>query len=300
MSSVQEHKFVLSSDEAKRFGLFNPKGLLGTMMQETLSYSVALSRSPHVAIGRGSSGRIFIGVNVELPGLPLHQSIHAEQFLITNLILNSEPKLETLAISSDGSRYHGPCGHCCQYLQEIRNAGDIKTLITDRNGKHEVFVPLSTFLPQTYGPYNVVPENVLGLLEPRNNCISFKYTNTPLLICSNYSRCLIHTTCRAIAALNRSYAPYTNSPSGVALKHRDGRVFSGSYIESVAHSPSLGPVQAAIIDFVANGGGRDFKMINEVVLVERQMTDIPQEDLARMIIKKISHEWCRFFVLKFT
>ncbi|CAN6855743.1 unnamed protein product, partial [Brassica oleracea var. botrytis] len=50
--------------------------------------------------------RIFLGVNVEFPGLPLHHSIHAEQFLVTNLTLNDERHLRHFAVSA------APCGHC--------------------------------------------------------------------------------------------------------------------------------------------------------------------------------------------
>ncbi|EHA8592554.1 putative cytidine deaminase 1 [Cocos nucifera] len=42
------------------------------------------------AIELGMSSRIYIGVNVEFPGLLLHHSIHAEQTLITNVIVHDE------------------------------------------------------------------------------------------------------------------------------------------------------------------------------------------------------------------
>ncbi|KAJ4849622.1 chitin deacetylase cda1 [Turnera subulata] len=58
------------------------------------------------AVGLGSSDRIFFGSNLEFPGLPLHQSVHAEQFLLTNLSLNAEPSMLNLAVSA------APYGHC--------------------------------------------------------------------------------------------------------------------------------------------------------------------------------------------
>ncbi|KAG2277757.1 hypothetical protein Bca52824_060312 [Brassica carinata] len=59
-------------------------------------------RSPtNLQIPRGSRRtRIFLGVNVEFPGLPLHHSIHAEQFLVTNLTLNDERHLRHFAVSA--------------------------------------------------------------------------------------------------------------------------------------------------------------------------------------------------------
>ena len=40
----------------------------------------------------------------------------------------------------------------------------------------------------------------------------------------------------AIRAANKPH-PYSNSPSGVALQCRDGRIFTGSYAENAAFNP---------------------------------------------------------------
>ncbi|KAL0739170.1 hypothetical protein Bca4012_015380 [Brassica carinata] len=92
---------------------------------------------------------------------------------------------------------------------------------------------------------------------------------------------------RALTEARRSYAPYSNAPSGVMLRDSDGQTYSGSYIESVASFPSLGPLQAALIDFVIDTGGREFKNISEAVLVETR-SRFRQEDTARMILQKIA------------
>ncbi|KAE8680991.1 S-adenosyl-L-methionine-dependent methyltransferases superfamily protein [Hibiscus syriacus] len=55
------------------------------------------------AVGIGSSVRIFFGLNLEFPGLPLNQTVHAEQFLINNLYLNAEPLAAIAAKSSKSS-----------------------------------------------------------------------------------------------------------------------------------------------------------------------------------------------------
>ncbi|KAJ4832997.1 hypothetical protein Tsubulata_005301 [Turnera subulata] len=91
-----------------------------------------LARPPisnyHVcAVGRGSSGRIFFGSNLEFPGLPLHQSVHPEQFLLTNLFLNAEPSILNLAVSA------APYGHCRQFLQELSHAPSLQIVITNDN-----------------------------------------------------------------------------------------------------------------------------------------------------------------------
>ena len=64
-------------------------------------------------MARGASGRLFVGVNLEFPGLPLHHSVHAEQFLIANAAQAGEQVLTRLAVSAL------PCGHCRQFCSEL-------------------------------------------------------------------------------------------------------------------------------------------------------------------------------------
>lgn len=51
----------------------------------------------------------------------------------------------------------------------------------------------------------------------------------------------------------QSYAPYSRCPSGLAIATAAGAVYSGPYLESAAFNPSLGPLQAAVIDAVTDG-----------------------------------------------
>ncbi len=51
----------------------------------------------------------------------------------------------------------------------------------------------------------------------------------------------------------QSYAPYSHCPSGLAIATAGGAVYSGPYLESAAFNPSLGPLQAAVIDAVTDG-----------------------------------------------
>ena len=47
----------------------------------------------------------------------------------------------------------------------------------------------------------------------------------------------------ALNAINRSYTPYTNSPSGVAiLSKTNNQIYIGSYLENAAFNPSLPPL----------------------------------------------------------
>ncbi|EFH45678.1 hypothetical protein ARALYDRAFT_913535 [Arabidopsis lyrata subsp. lyrata] len=271
---AQPTNFILTPNEAKSAGVSDPIHL---------PLLIPLVRSPFstlkvIALGLGSSGRVFVGVNVEFPGLPLHHSIHAEQFLVANLALNSEPKLNYIAVSPPSA----PCGHCRQFLQEIREAPEIKILLTDQNGDNESFVSLESLLPERLGPESLLPENVPRLLEPCYNGLILAGPDVPY----RYP----DLKPAGLAAVNRSYAPYSKCPSGVALVDRQGSVYRGWYMESVAYNPSLGPVQAALVDYMVRCGGGDggFKEIVGAVLVEKKDAEVRQEQTARMIMETIA------------
>ncbi|MED6174836.1 hypothetical protein PIB30_072796 [Stylosanthes scabra] len=259
----------------------------------------ALARPPIsnfrvAAVGVGSSGRIYVGVNLEFPGLPLHHSVHAEQFLVTNLLLNGETSLTSFAVSA------APCGHCRQFLQELRDSENIQILITSDN--NEEFTSLSDFLPHRFGPLDLFPEGSLFLLETRNNGLSLT-TRTRMnhgdedenlrsnngVVCNGHGPVVDDEKLKiaALEAANASHAPYSGSPSGVALVDCDGKVYKGSYMESAAFNPSLGPVQAALVAFVAGGGG-GYDGIVGAVLVEKEGGPVRQEETARLLMRSIS------------
>ncbi|CAF2029866.1 BnaC07g50770D [Brassica napus] len=259
---------------------FSQQNLHSLITEATpLAQSLTSKRRPHIAIGRGSNGLTYVGFDVELPDLPLNFSIHAVQFLVVSLKLNFDLALRDLAISNDGSHCYAPCGHCCQFLQEINKGNEIQTLITEPTGSG--FMPLEMLLPQSFSRYSAISDDVPDVFHRRY----------PLTFIDR-SHDLIGLT--AMTAARNSYAPYSNAPSGVVLYDRQGHKFSGSYIESVAAFPSLGPLQAVLVNFVIDTGGREFKNIVVAVLVETR-SRFRQEDTARMIMQKIA-PGCKFNV----
>ncbi|KAL1326355.1 hypothetical protein HN51_036428 [Arachis hypogaea] len=246
------------------------------------------------AVGLGSSGRIYVGVNLEFPGLPLHHSVHAEQFLVTNLLLNGETSLTSFAVSA------APCGHCRQFLQELRDSENIQILIISDN--NDQFTPLSDFLPHRFGPLDLFPEGSPFLLEPRNNGLKLtartrmnrddedeNLRSNNGVVCNGHGTVVDDEKLKiaALEAANASHAPYSGSPSGVALVDCGGKVYKGSYMESAAFNPSLGPVQAAVVAFVAGGGG-GYDEIVGAVLVEKEGAPVRQEETARLLMRSIS------------
>lgn len=63
-------------------------------------------------------------------------------------------------------------------------------------------------------------------------------------------------------------------------------------MESAAFNPSLGPVQAALVAFVAGGGG-EYEEIVEAVLVEKDGAVVKQEQTAKLLLSSISPN-CQF------
>lgn len=290
-------RFVIEASEAesmaKKSGITIPQ-----LLPSLVKSAQALARPPiskyHVgAVGLGSSGRVFFGVNLEFPGLPLHHSVHAEQFLVTNLALNGESHLKSLAVSA------APCGHCRQFLQEVRAAAEIKILVASIENESEDFIPLPQFLPHRFGPYDLLAKDVPLLLEPRCNGLSLpdETAGNPTLCNGGHAAAAGWEKLKraALEAANESHAPYSRCPSGVALMDADGRIYKGSYMESAAYNPSMGPVQSAVVAYVAGGGGGGYEKIVAAVLVEKEGVEVKQEHTARLLLQVISPE-CEFRV----
>ncbi|XP_022971881.1 cytidine deaminase 1-like [Cucurbita maxima] len=283
-------RFVIEASEAE--SMAKKSGIAIPLLLPSLVESAqGLARPPiskfHVgAVGLGSSGRVFFGVNLEFPGLPLHHSVHAEQFLVMNLALNDESRLNFLAVSA------APCGHCRQFLQEVRAAAEIEIFVSsiESCSKSNDYVPLPELLPHRFGPDDLLDKSIPLILEPRFNGLSL-----PDESAGNHNGDWEKLKSVALNAANVSHAPYSKCPSGVAVMDADGRVYKGPYMESAAYNPSMGPVQAAVIAYVS-GGGEGYEKIVAAVLVEKEGVEVKQEHTARLLLQVISPV-CEFRVV---
>ncbi|KAK9071228.1 hypothetical protein SSX86_009796 [Deinandra increscens subsp. villosa] len=297
-------KFIISASDAE--SMAKSKGLTVPQLLPSLVKSAqSLARPPisnfHVgAVGLSSDGRIFSGANVEFPGLPLHHSIHAEQFLITNLAAHGGgPRLVYMAVSA------APCGHCRQFLQELRRVCDTQIVITDRFQENPDYKPISSILPDPFGPFDLLDQETPLILEKHDNQLSFKDHNkdhnkddkdrTFLAqngnLSNGYSGSVVKNDGelkkKGLEAARESHAPYSGCPCGVALMDCEGKVYKGSYMESAAYNPSMMPVQAALVAYMVAGGG-GFDRIVAAVLVEKEGVSVRQEDTARLMLNRIS------------
>ncbi|GKA41438.1 cytidine deaminase 1-like protein [Tanacetum coccineum] len=318
-TQTQTPTYILSSSQAQSLAKSQNK-TLPDLLPSLVPQAQDLARPPiskfHVGtVGLSSDGRVFFGANIEFPGLPLHHSIHAEQFLITNMSLHGGgPRLLYMAVSA------APCGHCRQFLQELRDVSSTMIMITNDN---EGYRPIKDILPHPFGPFDLLAQYMPLVLEEHKNDIFF---NDECENLGNLSNGYLESAKKndgaaargshapydtenfgnlsngylelakkndgllkseALAAARGSHAPYSGCPSGVALMDCDGNVYKGMYMESAAYNPSMMPVQAALVAYMVGGGG-GYDRIVAAVLVEKEGAMVSQEETARLLLKHIS------------
>jgi cytidine deaminase len=209
------------------------------------------------AVVRGTSGALYLGANLEFPGVNLGQTVHAEQAALANAFMHDEPGIEAIAISAP------PCGHCRQFLYEFAEGRDIEIILPG-----QPVMTLTALLPQPFGPRDLkVTEGPLS--------------RTKIAIQSAES---VAQAARYAAA--NAYAPYSNSPSGIAIRSRRGNVYRGSYIENAAFNPSLGPLQVALVAMAM--ANENFLDIVEVVLAEAANNSISQLSATKSVLAVIA------------
>ncbi|MGD8171283.1 cytidine deaminase [Vibrio sp. TRT 21S02] len=199
------------------------------------------------AIVRGLSGRLYFGANVEISGAQLGQTVHAEQSAISHAWMKGETGISDITIN------FSPCGHCRQFMNELTTAKELVVQLPQRDE-----MTLQEYLPESFGPADLGIES--GLMSSVNHGKESEEQDELVSF--------------ALASLNKSHAPYTHNLSGVALKSRYGKVYSGAYAENAAFNPSLPPLQVAMIQLLLDG---------------KQLTDIESAALAEMADGSISH-----------
>ena len=198
------------------------------------------------AIARGISGNLYFGGNMEFIGTTMQQTVHAEQSAITHAWMRGEKALESITVN------YTPCGHCRQFMNELNSGTQLLIHLPD--------VPAATlgdYLPNAFGPRDLEIKTLL--LDDENHHFVLEGDNL---------------TQAAIAAANRSHAPYSQTPTGIALETDDGHIFSGSYAENAAFNPSLPPLQVALN--ILSLSGYEYSEIKRAVLAERRDASLVQ------------------------
>ena len=254
----------ISAADTKAIGT-NERKSVDELMIALLPLARTLSRPPISnffvgAVTRGVSGNLYLGANLEIAGQPLGFAVHGEQSAISAAYMHAEKGIEAIAVTAT------PCGHCRQFMNEISPHSKIDVLVKDKAA-----TTLSALLPESFGPGD------LG-----RNAGAFPVETASLKI-SGKADALAGA---ALEAARMSYAPYSKSPSGVAIATKSGRTYKGSYIENAAFNPSLPPLQTALLQLIA--GGEDFAAITNVVLCEAEGGMISQKSVTEAVLAAIS------------
>lgn len=188
-------------------------------------------------VSRGLSGALYLGANVEFAGEALSFTVHAEQSSISSAWMNGEEGVDVIAVTA------APCGYCRQFLNELATAERLTIQLP--NGTFS----LPDLLPNAFGPRDLGITG--GLMQRDEHALSIDTDDK-----------LAQT---ALCAANMSYAPYSKSFAGVALRTSGGTIVSGAYAENAAFNPSMSPLEVALSQL--NLRGSSFDTIEDAVLV---------------------------------
>ena len=235
------------------------ESLLYQLLPVAQGYSHPAISQFHVgAAALGHSGAIYLGANHEFAGQPLNQSVHAEQSAISNAWHHGESGLTMLAVTD------APCGHCRQFINELKDSGKITILLPDHPP-----MAFRLLLPHSFGPENLDVEDHLMAASPH----PLHYDGDDAIVA------------RAHQAAMASYAPYSQHPAAIALV-TDRGCYLGRSAENCAYNPSLPPLQAAINTLKLAGDTPD--NISRAVLVESRDAKISHADSSRQLLAGIT------------
>ena len=212
-------------------------------------------------VALGNSGSIYFGANYEFVGQALSFTIHGEQAATAHALSYGESGIQKLAVSA------APCGYCRQFLNELTTASTLQVLLPN--------VPaasLQSLLPNAFGPADL--GITAGLMSAQEHNLTLGDDADDL-------------AAAALTAANTSYAPYSYSYAGVALRTKDGSIYTGSIAENAAFNPSLSPLEAAIVALIIRGG-KSYADITDAVLVEVPNAKASQLGAARAVLETVT------------
>jgi cytidine deaminase len=213
------------------------------------------------AVSHGLSGSLYFGANYEFPGQALSFTVHGEQAATAHAISFGETGIDMLAVSA------APCGYCRQFLYELTTASTLQIILPNTPT-----TLLTALLPDAFGPGDL--GITAALMSPQAHGMTLAAPTDDV-------------TKAALQAANTSYAPYSFSYAGVALKTSDGSIYTGSVAENAAFNPSMSPLEAAVVTLVINGG-KKYSDITDAVLVEATASQASQIGATRDVLGTIT------------
>lgn len=213
-----------------RFGLAGPREVMLLALPVATTLAVPPLSGFHVgAVGlEAESGDLILGGNLEFPGSDLSPTIHGEGFVATRAFARDR----SLAVLATGEAR--PCGHCRQTLSEAATAADLELI--DPLGHT---LRLADLYPWPFVPADLGESGIVVGAVPWPD-LRLAADHLP-----------IETAALLVRIGRRAHTPYGRCPAAIVLRLRDGRLVGGTTIESVAFNPTIGPLQAALIELAA-------------------------------------------------
>ncbi|GKV88064.1 cytidine deaminase [Pectobacterium carotovorum] len=210
------------------------------------------------AIAQGLSGNFYFGANMEFSAVQLQQTVHAEQSAVSHAWIRNERGLRAVTVN------YTPCGHCRQFMNELRNAASLRIQLPGRQP-----AVLSHYLPDSFGPVDLHIDTLL--MDDINHGATLQNVNA--------------LARRALDAANRSHAPYSKAISGIALETLSGNIYTGRYAENAAFNPSLPPLQVALN--LMNLAGDDPCTIKHAAVVERRNAVVSHWAISQIMLAEL-------------
>ncbi|MDE8755280.1 cytidine deaminase [Pectobacterium polaris] len=210
------------------------------------------------AIAQGLSGNFYFGANMEFSAVQLQQTVHAEQSAVSHAWICNERGLRAVTVN------YTPCGHCRQFMNELRNAASLRIQLPGRQP-----AVLSHYLPDSFGPVDLHIDTLL--MDDVNHGATLQNVNA--------------LARRALDAANRSHAPYSKAISGIALETSSGNIYTGRYAENAAFNPSLPPLQVALN--LMNLAGEDACTIKHAAVVERRNAVVSHWAISQIMLAEL-------------
>jgi len=222
------------------------------------------------AVAHGVSGNLYFGANYEFPGQALSFTVHGEQAATMHAISFNETGIDLLAVSA------APCGYCRQFLNELTTASTLQIILPNTPT-----TSLTSLLPNAFGPIDLGV--TAALMSPQSHGMTLDSPDD--------------LTNAALKSANASYAPYSASYAGVALKTSDGSIYTGGVAENAAFNPSMSPLEAAVVTLTINGG-KKYGDITDAVLVQAAGSKACQIDATRDVLATITNVALRVYEAK--
>ncbi|XXQ67641.1 cytidine deaminase [Neisseriaceae bacterium B1] len=191
-----------------------------SLLPEAAQWAVVPVSNFHVgAIAIDEQGNFYFGANQECDQAHIGQTVHAEQSAIAHAWQRGAQRITDIIVN------YTPCGHCRQFLNELRGAEELRIHLP-----HSRDNLLSQYLPDSFSPKDLgmderlLDDTRIALSEPTH---------------------LNEWQHAAFQAAEQSYAPYSKAYAGVAISTGDA-MFTGRYAENAAYNPSLPPLQVAL------------------------------------------------------